>query len=53
MRLNFLPNRNKQLVISTSIKQVISYHGYAGITLILALHPVVLMEIQHHQYVSI
>lgn len=53
MRLNSTPNKNKQLVISISIKQVISYHGYAGVALILALQPVVLMEIQHHQYVSI
>lgn len=31
MRLNFTPNKNKQLVISISIsiKQVISYHGCA------------------------
>lgn len=53
MRLSFTPNKNKPLVISISLKQVISYRGCVGVALILALQSVVLMEIQHHQYVSI
>lgn len=51
IRFNFLPNRNKWLDIS--LKLVIYYYGYVGVILILALHPVVLMEIQYHQYITI